>query len=180
VWLYRRRSGVPHTSLQIAHVTPSPLLGYNRPGCGGTLWEPGNLPAPPECFFLPKTHRPLPGRDRYVCVYVCMFICYMCVCVCVYVYMCVCVYVCMCVCVYVCMCILTPPSLHLLTYTNTYQTLLYAICYNYLLNPLLPLPRHPQPQPALPLSQLLQRLVYMCICVYVYMCICVYVYMCIY
>jgi len=50
-----------------------------------------------------------------VCVYVCMCVCvYVCMCVCVYVCMCVCtvrnqsrvrVYVCMCVCVYLCMCV---------------------------------------------------------------------------
>ena len=38
----------------------------------------------------------------YVCMYVCMYV-YVCVCMCMYVYVCVCV--CMCMCVYVCVCV---------------------------------------------------------------------------
>ena len=62
----------------------------------------------------------LRATNVYVCMYVCMYM-YVCMCVCVYVCMCVCVYVCvctyvrtyMCVCTYVCMCMCVATHLNL-------------------------------------------------------------------
>ena len=62
----------------------------------------------------------------YVCVCVCVWVCvcvYVCMCVCVYVCMCVCVYVCMYVCVYVCMYV----CMYVCTYVRLDQTNLYSI-----------------------------------------------------
>ena len=81
----------------------------------GTAWRAGRERiAPhkydPSCALAYSNSLRTPYESKtsvYVCVCVCisMYVC-MCVyvCVCVYVCMCVCVYVCMCVCMCVCVC----------------------------------------------------------------------------